>query len=90
MTFEALAKVVADDFRKTMKEEGFDSFKEMVDCYWWTTNDIKDVIDEIISNIKGIGAVSGIDEVERTYVYLNGDAIPYRKFSAMWHKALKA
>ena len=88
MTFEELAKVVANEFKQTMKEEGFDSFKEMAECYWWTANDIKDEVDVIISNaVEGLG-VSGIDEVDRTDVYLNGDMISYRKFSAMWHKAL--
>ena len=49
MTFERLAKLVADDFRKTMKEQGFTTFKEMKNCYDWDAQDIKDEVEGIIT-----------------------------------------
>jgi len=88
MTFEGLAKAVADYFKDCMKEEGFESFEEMVDCYWWTANEIKDEVDSVLRGIDGTDAY--IDEFDRSDVLNNGELISYRKFSAMWHKALKA
>ena len=49
MTFEKLAKLVAEDFQKTMNEEGFTTFKEMKKCYVWDAQDIKDEVEEIVT-----------------------------------------
>jgi hypothetical protein len=51
MTFEMLAKLVADDFTRTMEEQGFETFKEMRKCYMWDANDIKEEVSTIISEI---------------------------------------
>ena len=51
MTFEKLAELVADDFQKTMNEEGFETFKEMKKCYDWDAQDIKEEVDSIISEL---------------------------------------
>lgn len=88
MTFEELAVKVADDFRETMDEQGFESFDEMKKCYWWDSNDIKEEVNSILSSVRDADAY--IDEIDGSDVILNGDTIPYRKFSAMWHKCLKA
>ena len=87
-TFEELAKVVADGFKAVMEEEGFDTFEEMKQCYWWETNDIKD---EVEAYLKEADAQS--DKIicmsdDRTDVYIGDDYISYRKFSAMWHKMI--
>ena len=49
MTFEELAKLVAEDFKKTMDEEGFETFDEMKKCYWWSNDDVKEEVESIIS-----------------------------------------
>lgn len=51
MTFNELAKLVADDFRKTMEENGFETFSEMKKCYMWDANDIKEEVSSIVSEI---------------------------------------
>ena len=47
MNIDQLAKLVADDFKETMKENGFESFEEMKKCYWWTAQDIREEISDI-------------------------------------------
>ena len=86
--FEGLAKVVADGFREVMEEEGFDTFDEMKDCYWWTTQDIKEEVDFYLSEATDGDACIGDDGAD---VYYHGTdlMISYRKFSAMWRKELK-
>ena len=49
LTIEELAKIVAKDFLQTMKQEGFETFAEMKKTYWWTTADIKEEVDYIIT-----------------------------------------
>lgn len=49
--FEGLAKRVADEFRKTMKVEEFESFEEMKRCYGWEWADVKDEVDYCINEI---------------------------------------
>lgn len=88
MTFIKLAKIVADDFMQTMNEQGFESFDEMKRCYWWDSNDIKAEVDSILQSVCEADAY--IDEVDGSDVILDGGIIPYRKFSAMWRKYLKA
>jgi hypothetical protein len=51
MTFEVLAKMVADDFCRTMKDQGFETFGEMKKCYMWDAKDIKEEISSIVSEI---------------------------------------
>ena len=51
ITFEKLAKLVADDFQKTMDEEGFETFLEMKRCYMWEAQDIREEVESIISEL---------------------------------------
>ena len=51
MTFEKLAKLVAEDFQRTMDEEGFETFNEMKKCYDWEAQDIKEEVESIISEL---------------------------------------
>lgn len=43
-TIETLAKAVANSFKLTMKENDFESFKEMKTTYDWEANDIRSEI----------------------------------------------
>lgn len=87
MTFEELAKKVAEDFRVTMKDEGFDTLKEMCDCYWWSPADLKEEIGAVIVSVSSGEAY--IDEIDGSDVLLNCDCISYRKFAFMFRKYLK-
>lgn len=51
MTFEVLAKLVADDFKHTMEDHGFETFAEMKRCYMWDARDIKEEVDSIVREI---------------------------------------
>lgn len=86
--FELLATKVAEDFAETMKDEGFTNFKDMCDCYWWTTKDIKTEVDYILRHlgIKNIDAY--IDELDGTDVFCNDDTMPYKEFSPMFRKKI--
>lgn len=87
MTFEKLANIVADSFYQTMQEEGFETFDEMKNCYWWTAKEIKEEVDYIIRDITGAEAY--IDELDGSLVFCYGMDMEYRKFATMWRKALK-
>jgi predicted alpha-1,6-mannanase (GH76 family) len=88
-TADQLAKIVANDFKETMKEFDFESFEEMARTYWWTSKDIKKEIDAILREYTNNDAY--IDEVDETLVIFNNgtDDIPYRTFSNMWKRYLK-
>lgn len=85
--FEDLAKMVAYTFNDDVKEFGFDDFNEMVRCYWWTSNDIKDEVDQILRI--GTNGDAYVDEFDRNDVFYKGTSISYRKFNTMFRKYLK-
>ena len=89
MTFEDLAKVVADGFKEVMKEEGFDTFDEMRACYWWDSNDIKDEVEAYIKEADENSDVVICLSDDRTDVYIGDDYISYKSFSNMWHRLIK-
>lgn len=87
MTFSSLADRVAKEFRSMMQDEGFETFNEMVRCYQWDSDDIKDEVDYILRNLE---VDAYIDEEDKNYVYLNTyECISYLKFSRMFRKHLK-
>lgn len=86
MTLEQLAAYVADDFKKTMKEEGFETFAEVCRCYQWTSGDIKDEVDAII---RTAGGQYYIDELDGSTVFCGNDEIEYKTFSRMFRAKLK-
>lgn len=86
-SFEDLAKVVADEFRQDMKDNDLESFDEMKQFYWWTPQDVKEEVDYIIRSAE---ETAYIDEVDGKDVFLHGEMISYRRFAAMWRKALNA
>ena len=77
-TFEAAADFVARDFAKIMKEEGFETFREMQKCYCWEPEDIRDEI------------MYTLEETEDCWMYDDGstvvigfDDMPYGTFKRM-------
>lgn len=86
MTIEALAMKVAEYFKKVMKEEEFETFTEMKECYWWTSEDIKAEVNSVITEIAntlGVGDMYLSDD--GTFVQADTfHFVSYRKFSAMF------
>jgi hypothetical protein len=72
--FRDLASMVAEDFNKTMAKEGFETFKEMKECYDWEWKDIKDEVEYMINKqFEGHGfmmmddySVARIDKIDFT------------------------
>lgn len=83
MTFEILALLVADDLRKMMQEDGFETFSEMRKSYMWDSSDIRD---EICYSLKQCGGdcYDDLSMIESGY-----DTMPYRIFKKMVMKELK-
>lgn len=89
LTMDQLAQAVADYFLDVMKEEEFDTFDEMKQCYWWTPEDIKDEVDAVLRDVSNESAY--IDELDRSEVFSGqgSESIPYRQFSRMWRNIIK-
>lgn len=86
-SFDDLAKAVAEEFAKDMKEFGFDTFNEMCHSYWWDSNDIKKEVDEILISLTNGEAY--VDDLDGTEVIYKGTACNYRRFNTMFRKYLK-
>ena len=87
-TLDKAVELVAQSFVDTMKEEGFDTFAEMRDCYWWTTNDIKEEVEYMLQK--------DADDLDDYTVYDDGqdvgnarDFIPYRQFMKQVYARIK-
>lgn len=65
-SFEEAAAIVAAEFVKTMKDDGFTSFKEMKQSYWWDASDIRSEIDDILTS-----------DVENVYMYDDGSTVQF-------------
>lgn len=89
MTFEKLAKMVANSFKETMLDEGFETFKEMRDCYCMSSEDVKDEIDSIIRYIANDTHADAWLSDDGSFVQVEGDDISYRKFNAMVMTAIR-
>ena len=47
---EQMVNNVANYFLDCMKENDFETFDEMKECYWWTSKDIKNEVDSILKD----------------------------------------
>lgn len=94
MTFSELAKMIADDFKKTMDSEGFETFDAMRRCYDWEPIDIKEEVDTIIREISEKEYAAGNKESiwmwdDFTHVVIGWEDITYREFKKMVFSHLK-
>lgn len=46
--FELAVKLISEDLKTTIKFCGFDTLKEMIDSFWWTTKDFKEECYQIL------------------------------------------
>lgn len=81
---ENLVKIVADDFRKDMEENGFESFQEMSRCYMWDSSDIRAEVEYIV-NSSNLGYMG-----DEGLVLNNGDLCEYKDFIRLVRKSLKS
>ena len=89
MTFESLAKLVADDFRKTMYEEGFKTFNEMKKCYCWDARDIKEEVDYTITKYANETGASVYMFDDHSAVEVDLDVMSWREFKKLVFDALE-
>lgn len=91
MTINELAKMVADDFTLTMKDNDFDTFVEMKECYDWNSRDIRTEVEYTIR-----ASESGWDMMDDSDIYHfdeNGRSYEfetYRRFINDVYNILKA
>ena len=86
MDAKGLAKKCAEYFKGVMAEEGFDTFEEMKQCYWWDSADIKEEVKAVIAEF---GWFFTDDETE---IFMVGDErqdTSYKSFLKMMYALLK-
>lgn len=85
-----LMEIVANGFEEAMKENEFDSFEEMKECYWW---DSKDIHAEAAFFVRESESGWWLDEESDLYFFdrekNSTDFIEYRKFINGVYKVLK-
>ena len=78
---QSIIKFTAADFLKTMKEEGFESFQEMKNCYKWTANDIKEELAAIFEEYEEeTGKEAWVDEEDEETICSATEQMPYKDF----------
>jgi hypothetical protein len=83
-TVEDLARDVANDFNKTVEEEGFASFAEMKKSYMWDSADVKEEVRYMVNEMYG-GQMYDDDEVRAN----NAERyMSYREFMKVVRKHL--
>lgn len=83
---EQMIKNVANYFLDCMKDNDFETFDEMKECYWWTSKDIKNEVDSILKDYNW-----SIDEIDGTDIFDNDGNIvsSYRSFMSKVYKIIK-
>lgn len=90
MTFEILAKLVADDFKRTMDDNGFHTFSEMKKCFMWDANDIKEEVSTIVSEISNKALEDTHNASNTAFVADDGSFVQIGIFDEMsWGKFKK-
>ena len=85
-TVDKMIHDVANYFLTCMKDNDFESFDEMKDCYWWTSQDIKNEVDAVLKE----GDWS-IDELDGSDIFDNNSNLicSYRSFMSKVYKLIK-
>jgi hypothetical protein len=83
---EQMIKNVANYFLEEMKDNDFETFDEMKECYWWTSKDIKDAVDSLLGEHNWY-----IDEIDGSDIFdNNGNVVSsYRPFMTKVYKIIK-
>jgi hypothetical protein len=67
-----------------MEDEGFDTFEEMRDCYWWDTEDIKDEVESVLKDHDWF-----LTDDRTEVMNMNCELYSYRRFINMVYKMIK-
>lgn len=83
---EQMVKNVANYFLEEMKENDFETFEDMKQCYWWTSQDIKEEVNAVLNDYNW-----AIDEVDGSDIFDNNgfSVCSYRSFMAKVYKIIK-
>lgn len=87
-TVQDIVRIVANEFADMMRDDGFETFKEMRECYWWDTQDIADEVKAIMGGLETgwyIDEEDGKDVINQEL----GIVMPYKKFIAAVYKDIK-
>ena len=83
-TMLKLIQDVANDFRRTMQEEDFQTFKAMKDCYDWDASDIRFEIEYMINKL-----YDGMVLDDGTIIANDDSECSYREFKKQVMNLLK-
>lgn len=87
--FKALADAVANVFAQDMKDNGFETFAEMRQCYMWDTEDIKGECEWIIDDLgRKVGKLVYMSEDHR-HISIDGDTMEWRVWSRLLYKSIE-
>lgn len=87
MDFHQIAKAVAEVIIAEGREDGFDTFKEMCECYWWESSDIQEYVESIVDELYKDSDIY-LDEIDHDLI-IQGNDIPYRRFIAAIRRNLR-
>lgn len=85
MKTQELVNGIVNDFLQTMENEGFETFIEMRENYWWESQDIKNEVDYIVTKELNIPN----DGEYNYYVDDMDEDLNYNKLIRMVYKELK-
>ena len=75
---EKTVRYTALKIAELMKEEKFENFKEMAECYWWTSTDIREKFESYATDL----GLAYIDEVDGSLVIgFDGSEMSYRSYA---------
>lgn len=84
-SFEEAANIVAHEFFKDMQESGYETFEGLCQCYWWSSEDVKEEVDAILT-METNNAWMWDD---MTHVQIGIDDVSYRDFKKMYLSKIK-
>lgn len=82
MTIIELAEKIRNDFINDIKEDGFENFKEMRECYDWTPKDIRDEIEYLETKYVN----EEFDETGETNIWVHDDASLESHINGKWEE----
>lgn len=90
VTVEVVVNQVADAIASDLEDLEFGDFKEMCECYWWQTKDIREYVEGILKDLYP-KMDAYIDEIDHDIVIEESDEIcTFRKFMIAVRRQLKA
>lgn len=83
MTFTTLASKIAEDFNRSVVEEGFENFKEMKNSYDWEPEDIRTEIEYMVKEYGENDHFAMMDDGSLIQFTNDWPTMSYREFKKM-------